>query len=108
MLSLCFKNVNLCLEMFVRLSDYILRAVTTISSPVVRLLKQASDGLQLLEGSVISPHIMPVQHNTESHCLFISSKTASADDIVLSTHHILLYQHGAPPHTQYHIRHLTD
>jgi len=49
-----------------------LRTVTTISIPVARLLKQASDGLRLLEGSVIGSHIMPVQHNAKSHCLFIN------------------------------------
>lgn len=100
-----FGNVR---TLSILLSNYILRMVTTISNPVVRLLKQASDGLRLLEGSVTGPCITPVRHNTESHRLFINSKTAGADDIVLNMHHILLYQHGAPPHTQYPIRHLTD
>ena len=96
---LCFKNVYLCLQMSVlypqssqtiyggqSLQNYIRRTVTTISSPVARLLKQASDSLWLLEGSVIGPHIMPVQQCPVP--LSIQQTTASADDTVCGTRHV--------------------
>ena len=79
--------------------------VTTISSPVARLMKQASDGLRLLEGSVIGPHIMPVQHNAVSHCLFINRQLPVLM-ILYTAHATLPYQHGTPPHSQYHVYHL--
>ena len=52
-------SANVC-TLSIVISNYILKTVTTISSPVARLLKQASDGLRLLAGSVNGPRIMPV------------------------------------------------
>lgn len=51
-------SANVC-TLSILISNYILRTVT-ISSPVARLMKQASDDLRLFEGFVIGPHIMPV------------------------------------------------
>ena len=97
-------SANAC-TLSVLVSNCIPRTVATISGPVARLLKQASDGLRLLEGPGICPHIMPVQHNAESHCLFIN-RQLPLSVVLYSAHATLRYQHGAPAHSQYHFCHL--